>query len=326
MTDKLKELHEPVLTPGESWHLGRMDALQTATRILRKYGRRPSVALADVVQAMERDLVELTEASLGGYYDSAGQVWAGGEAPVVVFDRNLGVPMICRPRPPVGGWGIVDLTDSDGGQTMILATPFRAIDLKALPDGTQLVKIRDPQHSALASVIEVLECMRRDLDAAAMAESESDALRRAGRLLVVYMSAASIALSKLDDDDFVDWKATVPQTDDIAKCHLAICKVTTKAKAQAAVALRLCAMWLASRREIAIGREEGLQMDALMGMVDAAIFKMRPLLDSMNRFLSNTDAANADCLVVMSHSTGSIPVLAAIPKRASRPVALRAEA
>lgn len=325
MNDKNKGLQEPVLTPGESWHLGRMDALQAAARIVRKYTRRSNVSVADVARAVDRDLVELTDESLLGYYESAGQVCTTADPPTVVFDPEVGVPLLLRPPTLEGGWGIIDLADHAGGEPMILATPFRATDLKALPKDSRLIKIRDPGHSALAAVIEVLDCMRRDLGAAAVATSEDAAINRVARLLLVYSSAASFAVNALDEDDFADWTSSIPDVSDITKAPAAISAVALKARAQAAVSLQLCALWLATLSDEAADAPAGKRIDHVASALDDALMKLRPLLDSMNRFLAGHDLTDVDFMVISRHAMGSLPVLAVIPKSASSLRKLREE-
>src|SRR5690606_11964000 len=97
MKDNQKGIQEPVLTPGEAWHRGRMDALQVANRVLKKYARRQNVTLADVARAAERDMTELADEALLGYYESAGKVCTASEPPTVVFDPDMGVPLLVRP-------------------------------------------------------------------------------------------------------------------------------------------------------------------------------------------------------------------------------------
>lgn len=326
MKDKHKGIQEPVITPGESWHLGRMDALQAAAKVVRKYAKRSGVSLGDVAHAVERDLVEMTDASLLNYYQAAGQTGMVTEPPTVIFDREAGVPLLCRPRAAQGGWGIVDMADDRGGEPIVLATPFRAVDLNSFPMGTQVLTIRDPAHSALAVVMEVLECMRRDLDAAAVASSEEDAMHRIGRLLVVYASAASFALNALDEDDFVEWKSIIPEIIDITKAPAAIVNTATKARAQAAVGLQLCSLWLGSVCDNALDKPEGTRLSAIARAVDSAMDKLRPLLDSMNCFISGAPAAGVDHMIVMRHGNGSLPVLAVIPKGMAAATPMREKA
>lgn len=326
MKDKHKGLHEPVITPGESWHLGRMDALQAAARIVRKYAKRNGVTLGDVAYAVERDLGEMTDKSLMSYYQAAGQTGMGTEPPTVIFDRDAGVPLLCRPRATEGGWGIVDMADDRGGEPMVLATPFRAVDLKTLPLGTQTITIRDPAHSALAVVMEVLECMRRDLDAAAVASSEDDAMHRISRLLVVYASAAAFAINALDEDDFVEWRTIIPDIVDITKAPAAIVATATKARAQAAVGLQLCSLWLGTVCDQALDKPAGSRITCIAGAIDTATTKLRPLLESLNGFLSGAKEGSVDHMMVMRHGTGSLPVLAIIPRGFSEPTPMHVEA
>lgn len=208
---------------------------------------------------------------------------------------------------------------------MILATPFRTMDLALLPKGTSLIKIRDPAHSALAAVIEVLDCMRRDMDAASVAIDEDAALGRMARLLVVYTHAASFAVGALEDDDFAEWKSRIPDIADITMAPAAIAATAIKARAQAAVALQVCALWLASVSDQAMHAPKDSRMEHMAAAVDAATAKLRPLLDSVNGFLAGGDGEEVDFMVVINHGRGSLPVLAVIPKGSCSLHQLRAE-
>jgi hypothetical protein len=325
MTEKLSGNHEPVIAPGEAWHLGRMDALLTAARLVGKQARLKHKSLLEMARVVDSELTTIANQHLASYYQSAGQLNLQEEPITVVFDSQMGVPVLCRSTSMQGGWGIVDLADDAGGDAMMLATPFRATNLDALPSGTQIIKIRSPAHSALAAVLEVLTCMRRDLDVAAHVESEAEGMRRAARLRMVYTTAASFALRGLDDDDFTEWRATVPVVDDIALAPQAIADTTIKARAQAALALQLCALWLDGASQTASNAKTGTRMAQLKAAVDAATRKMEPLLHSMNRYLSDADPAGYDHMVIMRHGGGSLPVLAVIPrKEEKKPIPIHA--
>lgn len=319
MRDKNKEYRQPVIAPNEAWHLGRLS------------GFREAVTFLGTLKELEKEVKDLLRRELQGASDDAARSYchAAGQGAFLdhmwrdlraSFDESLGLPIVERrvsERP--SGWGIVDMQDGAGGQEMLLATPFRNVDPESLPAGTRTYKIHDPRHGALAAIVEVLVCAKRDIGAAKVADSEDDAIRRHNRIIFVYHAAATAAIAALDDDDYVRWKATSAVADDITRAPEAICEVAATRRGQCALALQLVAVWLQAVADQAMNMPSGRRMDHVQLTVDSTINQLTNILDATNRILSGVDGDDTSHLMVLTNpATEAIPLLAVIPKQVQK--------
>lgn len=314
---------QPVLTPGEAWHLARMDAFAKAAEYLKRATRKSGELDKAAVEQVRREFEQRAAAYLDAYYATTGKASLGATAPAVYYEDTLRMPVIVREQPTKGGWGTVDLHDEKGGEAMVLATPFREVNLSTLPAGTRFIQFRNPEHAALAVVVEILKCMRLNLQAAAVATDEADALYRSGNLVMTYLCAAQAGISVLEDDDFATWQKTVPSVSDITAAPGALAKVATKVRPMCAIGLHLCAEWLDGLAKAAAQRPPGQRFQHTVVAVDDALAKLGPLLDSINGFLSGADTARFDHMPVVRHGQGTVPILAVIPRAADAPTPIR---
>ena len=308
MKRKNDGIRQPVITPGEAWHLGRMDA----TKEMRLRLPRIDTNASDVLRSIE-------EAAVAGYGKSAKQYPLESFPSDVTFDAYLDMPVVLRPHEPTPGWGKIEFDPGQAGRPISLTTPYRYIDVDSLPSGTRMVSVSDPRHAALAAVVDVLACFRSALAFAKVAISASEASARIWDIVVVQLQAGRFATMTLPPDEIHGWANTAPTVaTDILNIPKLVSDVGATARAQQSIALDACAKWLDA---VNTSHDEGDDhFDAMQREVDEAWSLLSSQLDTCNRMVVGEDFNHMDVMPVLRHAKGRIPLLAVIPKDKSEEV------
>ncbi|MCD9046724.1 hypothetical protein [Luteimonas sp. MHLX1A] len=307
MKRKNDGIRQPVITPGEAWHLGRMEAVKE----LRLRLPRIDTHATEVLESIE-------DAAVIGYGKSAKHYPPQTLPPDFVFDSYLDMPVVVRPHEPVPGWGKIEFDPGQSGKPISLITPYRFVDVDSLPEGTRLVAITDPRHAALASVVDVLTCFRSALSFARVATGPDEASARIWDIVLVQLQAGRYATASLPPDEFHGWSNTRVQPGDPFGIPKLVADSAATARAQQALALEACAMWLDAANTVAGQRDD--HFDTLQREVEDAWTVMSKLLESSNRMVVGEDWEHVDAMPVMRHARGRIPLLAIVPKDKSAEV------
>lgn len=105
-------------------------------------------------------------------------------------------------------WGILEImAEKDGtGQPMLLATPFREVDLRVLPKGSQQVHITDRQIAATFTIHEILDTIVRNIKQFAPGMGADQLWQRMLAQAKFFREPLTGILDRLADDNYLEWK------------------------------------------------------------------------------------------------------------------------
>ena len=318
MEDKKQPTPQPVVSPGDAWHLAQGQSFERAAKMVREAAQGQEVPGLD--EFCEQLAVKLDSHSDGAFrtFLNRGDRTHFKSAGIRVqaeYDDTSAVPMVRWPdSDPDNTWGMVEPEDLG-----VMATPFREFSLERLPDGYRTVKLRDPHHAATAALVELLGCAKRDARTAFVAADHREAWRRLNRVIELYRQAAKFGISALGDDDYIGWRPTMPPDFEIATAAGLICRVAATARAQWSLATHLMAIWLQAIADSTEDPAVGDQRHVFLQRIERAADGLEKALDGMNRTLAEPHLADGDwsMMVIFRPVPTSIPVLALIPKPAT---------
>lgn len=310
MRKKKEGIRQPILTPGEAWHLGRMDAVKEMKLRLPRIDTQSEEVLSSIV-----------ESASAGYGKSARQYPPQHAPPEVMFDSYLDMPVVLRLQELTPGWGKIEFDPGKSGKPISLATPFRYVDVDSLPAGTRLIPMQDPRHATLAAVVDVLDSFRNALANARVATGPKEAAGRIWDIILVQLQAARYATMSLSVDEYRNWSHETWGPCDVLSIPKMIGDAASTARAQQALALQACAAWMDATNDVC--SQDAEHFDALQSKVDDAIIALGTLLESSNRIAVGEEWEQNDVMTVMRHGKGQIPLLAVIPKDKSAEVVAR---
>lgn len=332
MDDNPNTRAQPIVTPSEAWHIARGQAYEQASAIVAEAAsERPGTEL-------ERILMGICEQFNDASADAWAQYLSYGDRPVnfvsrddvtIDFDEARDLPMMHWHTTQLqdASWGMVDFPAPDDAgdpsQGMVMATPFRVIDLNRLPKGHMLVRLQDPHHAATAALVEVLQCSRRDAASAFMGCDEVQSWRRMNGVINIYRQAAATSLSMLNDDDYVGWRPSQPEGFNIGSAASIIVRVASTARAQCAIATHLVSAWLQSLADHFSGIEGDGRVQFLKEL-ESATGSLEATLSGMNDALARdywADDQPRSCMVVFRTPQSDVPALAIIPSEEKPQVA-----
>lgn len=302
---------QPIVSATEAWLLSRAQAMAS---LAERAGELTGQALIDEIHA-------LNEAAWTNYFqyaDVPGAVQAQRGEIKAHLDPDTDLPVVIWPRmegSKTGSWEFVDLGELEG-LDLTMTAPFRRVALASLPEGTTVVALKDPRHSAAAAMVEVMGSGRRDITAAFSAKDPVLAFRRLNRIIQVYRQAAQITMRQMQIDEFHTWDPKVPRNFSLAQAEALICQVGASARSHQVLAVHLMASWL---QNLADDKEINAEPDrkvALMGEVNAMLGKFTRTLEHYNQTACE-DAGHVpdqcSVMVIFQPQEQPGPVLAIVP-------------
>jgi len=300
---------QPILSPAEAWHLARW---QLAEMLLLT----PASELAATIQAN-------LDASRDGFVGQAKlPATLIGSADRITAELQDGMPFPVAHWPTTDDeirdtWGFVDMTDS-GDVPFTMVAPFRPVSIANMPEGTQVIRIRDTRHSSTAALVEAMTCAKRDLTAALRSSAPEMAWRRANSVISVYRQAAKLVFRTLSEEDFNNWNPSAPGEIDITSAPALIAQIAATAKAQGVLAFQVIYAW--TQAIVDSANQTQATPDAVIAQIDEALASMDESLSAFNKTLllrSKIAPNTVQTMVVFRPHPHSIPVLLAIPVGAS---------
>lgn len=306
---------QPVVHPGDAWHLASGEAFERAQEIVRRASADglPSDGIGLFSQELIRSLGTHAAASWRAYFRNQASALGGDGRPAGLgFDDVKSLPVLeVRKLQPDTVWQAGHM---EGFGTV--ATPFQPVATDQFPAGTQFLKIRSPHHAATAALDEVMVCALRDITGAFLAEIEDESWRRLNRVIQLYRTGAQFAFKSLGDDDFVGWKADIPLDCEIGSAASLISRLASTSRAQCCVAMHLVACWLQAMADsVEAGRHPNRKLFFLR-QVEQAAGDISQALDALNKVATRekwNGAVPGEVRVVMRPVPVSIPLLALIP-------------
>jgi len=320
MDDSTKPNLQPVIDPADVWHLAQGNAFELAAQMVSEARRDITASsLNDFSTCVLEKLESMKDGSYQTFLRSSDRPIAGdGQALSVRFDDKRNLPVVEWPAVPTNsGWGMIDVPGGNAPD-MVLAIPFRETNVGALPEGTVLVKLSDPHHSATAALVEILQCARRDALSAFQGVDARTAWRRLNMIINIYRNAGRVGLDILNDDDFINWRPDMPLRFDIGSASGLICRIAATSRAHCAVATHLMATWL----QLVADNTEKMPLnereDTFLRRLSDASEGVEKALEGMNLALARehwSGEGRYECMVVMRPVPQTIPVLAIVPKQ-----------
>lgn len=319
MDDSNRSNPQPVVSSSEAWHLAQLSAFESAAELVRKTNADLQAASLDefcrlVVTALQDNASE----SWRTYLRHSNRTLAGSDRTkvIVTFSEDHAIPVVEWPESTPGARGMIDLPGGEGAD-MVLATPFRQVEISTLPPTRLCALLRDPRHAATAALVEVLQCAQRDAQSAFVAPSVRAGWRRLNNVIAVYRQAAKVSLEVLSDDDFIGWKARIPKEIEIYSAASLICEVAATARAQLAMAMYLMASWVQSLVDGMPANGSASAQEAFLARVSAAAMGLEKVLEGMNDSLAKTTWPNhvpGNHMIVFRPIPESLPMLVILPK------------
>lgn len=318
--EKGAAIPQPVISPADAWHLSQGQAFERATRLVRDAGSiAGNMRLDEFTEEVAKTLAAEADKAWRSYLvrsNHAMPIDEGSPDLHVEFDKARDVPVVYlqEDEGACDGWGIVDLETRDQGEAgLMLATPFRQVDLSRLPSRTHVVKLEDAKHAATAAIAEVLAAACRDIKTAFIAKDAAQAWRRLQQVLQTYRLAAKVALEKLGEDDFHHWSRLIPSKIEIGSGAGLICQLATTSRGQLALATHLVASWIQTMAD-RLEREHGpAAAELLVEQVSSAHGRFSGASEAMNTVLAVQHGhapSTFTAMVIFRPVPGSIPVLA----------------
>lgn len=302
---------QPIISATEAWLLSRAQALTSLAASIEKM--KP--------QAIAAEIAALTDAAWAQYFkhvDAPPAVQAQRASILADLDPETAIPVVEWPATEetrVGVWEFVDLGKTEG-LDLTMTVPFRPVSLASLPEGTRVVPLQDPRHSAAAAMIEALTSAKRDITAAFTAVSPVTAFRRLNRVIQVYRQAARITLAKLQTDDFHTWQPNAPRTISLAQAEALICQLGATARSHQVLAVHLMAQWLQHLADDETISRAPDRKEAVMGELMAMIAKFNRTLEHYSRQSSEDAGITHEtyaAMVIFHPVPGTGPVIAFVP-------------
>jgi len=296
---------QPILSPAEAWHLARWS-------LAEKLLSTPAAELGAEIQSV-------LESARHGFLGTAAlpvELIQGSDKITGELPESLPFPVAHWPTSDEeirDTWGFVDMTD-DGETPFTLVSPFRPVSISNMPEGTQVLRIRDTRHSATAAIVEAMTCANRDLSNALSSNTPEMGWRRANTVISVYRRAARLVFQTLTEEDFVNWNPSTPGGIDISSAPALVAQIAATAKAQSVLAFQIVASWaqavVDSAQKNAEPKEQPLQH------IREALAAMEASLNAFNQTLllrSKIPHDSVQTMVVFRPLPHSIPVMLAIP-------------
>lgn len=304
---------QPIVSATEAWLLSRAQTLASLA----------ALASSMKPQLLSAQIAELSEAAWNQYFQHAdvpAPVQAQRDAIVAKLDPETAIPVVEWPaleETRVGAWEFVDLGKTEG-LDLTMTAPFRRVSLSSLPEGTRIMPLKDPRHSAAAAMVEALGSAKRDIIAAFTAVNPVTAFRRVNRIIQVYRQAAKVTMAQLHTDDFHTWEPNAPRNISLAQAEALICQVGATARSHQVLAVHLMAQWLQHLADDDEVNRAPNRKDALMSEVDAMLAKFTRTLDHYSRQVTEPMGLGPEAcsvMVIFQPIPGPGPVLAIIPTR-----------
>lgn len=301
---------QPILSPAEAWHLARWQLAETLLST-------PAAELAAKIQStleVSRDGFLGTTALPRELLEHSDKIT--GELP-----ESLPFPVAHWPTTDEeirDTWGFVDMTD-DGETPFTLVSPFRPVSIADMPEGTQVLRIRDTRHSATAAIVEAMTCAKRDLSSALASNAPEMGWRRANTVISVYRRAAKLVFQTLTEEDFINWNPSTPGGIDISSAPALVAQIAATAKAQSVLAFQIVASW--TQAVVDSAQQSKDTPEAALQHVRDALSAMDQSLEAFNHTLllrSKISPSKVQTMVVFRPIPHSIPVMLAIPRDDSR--------
>lgn len=238
--------------PAQAWHLAQVDAFQQALCLLNANLRAPERMPAEEIGAAVTRLrlifgraarehweqyVDLTEDP------TAQPSLMDGETAKVDFDEARARPVVVRGAEQEI-WPRVELEGADANDRFEVTAPFRAVVLERLPPGCKLVPIEQAEHTALASMAEVMRMLHADLTAAARGVSPKVGWMRTQRLLRLYRGAVRLTLRAMRDRELRPTTDALLRAVELAQAPQVVAGVAQTMRAQQLIAIHLGASLL----------------------------------------------------------------------------------
>jgi|GEM_PF-6518368 hypothetical protein len=323
MDDKTRTVAQPVVSPGDAWHLALAQGYEQVGSMMDSLiDELGPMKLDEFVTRIRERLSERAELAWTSFFRGVPKEQAvSGDVGLVrvEFDPDRALPIIHVPSTDVGisGWGVVDMPTSKGGREIVLATPFREVALSSLPEGTQLIKLQDARHAATAALVDVLSAALRDSASVFATVNPRSAWHELNRLIHVYRQAARYSISVLSEDDYVNWKPSVPSEIEIGGAPEMICQIAATARGQSVLAVHLVAHWLQALADTVNKRPASDRQALYIQAVESARNSLSQILEGMNRACLAANAVSpsaVDAMVIIRPHPIGIPVLAAVPR------------
>lgn len=296
---------QPILSPAEAWHLARWS-------LAEKLLSTPAAELAATIQST-------LEVSRDGFLSTTTlPTEMIGQSDKITGELPDSLPFPVAHWPTTDEeirdtWGFVDMTD-EGETPFTLVSPFRPVSIATMPEGTQVLRIRDTRHSATAAVVEAMTCAKRDLASALAANSPEMCWRRANTVIHVYRRAARLVFQSLTEEDFVNWNPSAPNEIDISTAPALIAHIAATAKAQSVLAFQIISSW--AQAVVDTAQQDKGSPESALQHIRTADEAMGQALDAFNHTLllrAKIQPQTIRTMVVFRPIPHSIPVMLAIP-------------
>ena len=306
-----------VRSPAAAWHLARLQAY------------RHVMAWLDDVQVCER-LQQGVEAcwadaiiALAQTPEHQEDLLVIGPPDEVYLDTKEGIAAMSwrQGKQPeyVDAWGFLKVSPSNQHSVpeIALSTPFRPVVLAGLPADTTIIPVRDPRHTAVAAVNEVIGAIDRDLDRVLRRYEGAEAWRAVRSHVSFLAAAARVAVESLPADSFRDWSrpdTTVCALEGVAE-RIEMLALTTRA--QQGLALHYVTQAYARAQDDADDHHEdpARKVEALQVRVSAMEAYVRRVLDVLNEGVATAaqiGLRGVEMMFIFRPMPASVPVLAIV--------------
>jgi hypothetical protein len=203
-----------------------------------------------------------------------------------------------------------------GRSPLVLATPFRPLDPGALPERTRRFPLDDPDLLAVATVLDLLTAVRRDLRSASQA-STGDAARRERALLDFYRVQAVLATRQLVSTDIHADERPPPSLEGLAAAvPQLLARIAASPRGFRALGLHLVSRYLDAAAESLVlipGRRLATLLDEEARLLADQLAQHR---DAARKRLGLPD--DGQLMVVLRPAGEDAPILVWIPPHEDR--------
>lgn len=102
------------------------------------------------------------------------------------------------------------MEDVATGAIALLTAPFRPVVIESLPEGTQIIEIRDPRHAVIIAINEVLQGTMTDLHKGLEGEDPLSTWGRIRAQAGFYKTFVRACLKDIDRQQYKDWLGAMP--------------------------------------------------------------------------------------------------------------------
>jgi len=212
---------------------------------------------------------------------------------------------------------------ADGDDGLSVVVWFRPAARDDFPPGTVFIEIHDPHHSAQACAVELLGCMRRDLDRLLL--DPVSAWRRICQLRSFYAAVARSGVEHLPRDHYRDWNPALDTTASPLDMAKVVAERAATQVAQRNLTIAIAARWFASE-SVALESTDEHTSEERPARLRERLVAIESLLigalDASNQLLlarHGYDPTSTSAEVVFAADADGLPVMAAIPTSAVRP-------